>query len=287
MGIQMIRAGLSSSIQDAGRIGYASVGVPESGFMDPYLAHFANLLVGNSKDTAVLEMTLLGCKLKFDASYRVVICGLESNILLNDKNISLNKAFIVQEGDVLDISQFAKGNFAYLAIYGGFQTEEVLGSKSQYKGITSHPRLQKGDYLQAQALLETKRPKNAEIQLPIDHYSKKEIQVYPGPEWAMLSSEIKEGILSRDFTLTADSSRMAFLFKEKVSPTQIDLLTSAVLPGTVQLTSGGRLILLMRDAQVTGGYPRILQVAEEDLAVVAQKRAGEIIRFQLGNTKNI
>nr|HAD51407.1 hypothetical protein [Algoriphagus sp.] len=113
------------------------------------------------------------------------------------------------------------------------------------------------------------------------YLEKEEIRVYPGPEWYLLDPTAQKMLLSRDFHISNMKNTMAIQLEELVSNQISDILTAPVYPGTIQLTSGGKLLVLQQDAQVTGGYPRVLQIDEKDLRVIAQKAPGQKIRFQL------
>lgn len=277
--IEVLKSGFATSIQDLGRTGFAKFGVPKSGTMDRYSANFANLLVGNSLDAAVMEITLTGPKLQFHAKSLIAVVGLGAELFLNSEKQALNEAFLAENGSVLELQKITSGNFAYLAVYGGFQTEFVLGSRSMYDGITSKSQLKKGAVLKSPTFSATVKNPHASLRFKGERYFKDFIEVFPGPEFHLLSSPKKEQLFQSKFTLSSDSNRMAFLFEEKLENNLNPILTSPVLPGTVQLTPSGNLIILMRDCQTTGGYPRVLQVSEKSLDVLAQKRAGEKIGF--------
>lgn len=281
MSIKFIRAGLSTSIQDAGRFGYGSCGIPQSGVMDQYTAQLTNLIAGNRKNDPVLEITRSGPKLEMNTSLRITIGGLAVETFLNGKKLNLFEAFTVKKGDVLEINRILKGNFAYLSIYGGFETRNLLSSKSMYQGVTSKARFKNGDVLKIQTKTNFTPSPNTKVSFDYSQYKNQIIQVYPGPEFGLLTEDNQMKLASQLFTLTPESNRMAFTFKEKLTPQKVSILTAPVLPGTIQLTSGGSIIALMKDAQVTGGYPRILQITEEAMNILAQKQPGDQIGFQL------
>lgn len=281
MYIEVLRSGLYTSIQDGGRLGFARYGVPESGVMDSYAGRFANLLTGNENSAAVLEITHTGPVLRFYGNHLLAVCGLGMNAFLNDLPVPLNEAFPVRKGDILDIQKVTHGNFLYLAVRGGLLSEKVLSSRSMYDGITPQFRLKVGDHLEVSAGDYEHEPALASVRFDAKRYATGQLPVYPGPEWSMLSESEKADLFQQYFTLTSESSRMAFIFKEFVKHKPKAMWSVPVLPGTIQLTSAGKLIALMCDAQVTGGYPRVLQITNEGLQLLAQKRPGQQIRFLL------
>jgi len=104
---------------------------------------------------------------------------------------------------------------------------------------------------------------------------------YRGPDWSLLNGELQQQLLKGTFRISTQSNRMGIQLEDLLPNTLPELPTNPVFPGTVQLSSGGKLIVLMRDAGVTGGYPRILQLSEDSISKIAQKRPGEVVRFHL------
>src|SRR5699024_7622384 len=150
--------GLSTSIQDKGRLGYAACGVPESGFMDDYTANLTNLIAGNEQDKAVLEITVMGPKLHFSSAARIVLGGLGVEAYVNKERVNLFEAISVEGEDVLDIKRVVKGNFAYLAVNGGFHTEKRLSSRSMFEGISEESRFKEGDTIEIMTCQSNVRP---------------------------------------------------------------------------------------------------------------------------------
>ena len=283
MSIKVKQPGLLTSVQDFGRTGFASYGVPQSGVMDRYSAKIANLLVGNTEYEAVLEITMMGPTLIFEEEMLVALSGLEAVVTLNDKKIELLRPFEVKNGDVLQIKQITKGIRLYLAVNGGFQTEMKLKSRSMYEPITKTSSLQKGDQLHIAEYRDTKEKTFAHLKYEAEKYASEAIEVYPGPEFDFLTDAMIDKLLQQTFSISKNNSRMAYQLEETLDNNLKPILTQPVLPGTVQFTPGGNLIILMRDAQTTGGYPRIFQLTEESINLLAQKKQGDAIQFQLKN----
>ena len=150
-----------------------------------------------------------------------------------------------------------------------------------YEGITPRSRIKKGGFLPIAPFSGTVGNHFSSIRFEEENYSSGRIPVFPGPEFHLLSEANKHHLVQKTFTVSKDSSRMAYLLREKLENKLGSILTGPVLPGTVQLTAGGNLIVLMRDCQTTGGYPRILQVSESGLDVLAQKKPREKMGFAL------
>ena len=278
--IEVLQPGLFSTIQDEGRRGYLSYGVPPAGPMDSFSAGMANMLLQNSPDSAVMEITLMGPKLKFSASTQIAIFGAFLSPQLNAEEIQNNKIYRVGAGDVLSFGRRVRGNRAYLAVKNGFKTEIVLGSRSWFDGLTSAVKLEKGMKLEYEAFDGASDITHSLVKLK-DFITSEEVEAFPGPEYSQLSKEKKKELEKRHFSLSINNNRMGVQLEEKLHNDLQPILTGPVLPGTVQLTPSGKLIVLMRDGQTTGGYPRVLQLSERGINTLAQKVQGEKIVFRL------
>lgn len=281
--IKVLHPGLHSSLQDMGRFGVAKYAIPQSGVMDSYSASFANLLLQNKKDATVLEVTIQGPKLKFETKATLVCSGLKAKIILNEKPISINEVFQVKQGDVLHIQQVMEGNYLYLACKGGFDSESVMGSSSFYSGITQQAKLKKGDNLILNSAASTENNASTEthshLKFQKEFFNHSSIEVFEGPEFHLLNSQKQEQLFNSYFHLSKNYNRMAFQLEESLENELDSILTSPVIPGTVQLTPDGKLIVLMKDAQTTGGYPRVLQLSKKAIFQLAQKKQKAKVQF--------
>ena len=280
--VEVLSAGLFTTIQDLGRYKGLAWGVPLSGAMDQTSAGLANALLNNRKACAVLEMTLVGPKLRFHCDTEICLTGAALQGKINEtKAVLLNQPTMVQSGDVLSFGKSLWGTRAYLAVKGGFQTEQVMQSYSMYAGITSEGNIEKGMLLPIQAFSEKNPPKKNSLKLNKAHFENSVLNVFPGPEFAYLSEGQKEKLLGRRFTISKNNNRMAYTLEELLENELTPIITSLVQPGTVQLTPAGNIIVLMRDAQTTGGYPRILQLSEQAMNQLSQKRTKDWIGFDM------
>ena len=277
--IKILEPGLYSSIQDEGRKDFQKYGVPISGCMDSKSSKFANSLLNNPKNAAVIEATQLGPKILFNVSTYISITGANMNPLINNKKVSINKAVIINKGDILKLGHSKNGLRSYIAIKDGVKSELVLGSRSFYKGITPEFKLEKGDEFKIISFNE-KLNSLSKINMK-NTYETKNILVFKGPEFNNLSITEKNFVLNNSFTISNKNDRMAYKLKEKLKNKLKSIITSPVLPGTVQLTPGGEIIILMKDCQVTGGYPRIFQLNEDSINHIAQKKPNDIVKFKI------
>jgi len=279
--LKVLNPGLQTTVQDLGRIGFRNFGVPKSGVMDAISAGFANAILNNNKNDAVLEMTLLGPKIEFLETTSIVVSGAEMSAKLNDTAISNYKIYKINKGDIISFENLLKGTRAYLAVKGGFQTETVLKSKSFYEGITKTGILSKNDIIPFKPQVNEIVKNNSSINNKLQFYESLVIEISKGPEFELFSLAEIDKLLKHTYTVSVRNNRMGYRLDEVVNPHSISMITSPVLPGTVQLIPSGQLIILMKDAQTAGGYPRVFQLTEKAIAILAQKKAGDQFNFKL------
>ncbi len=270
----IIKPAFYSSIQDRGRVNYRHLGVPHSGVMNEVSAGNANACLHNEKNSAVLEIIGVGGTYIFSEPTFICITGAKTTVKLNFIEVQQDIRIKIQTGDQLEIGAAVDGNFIYLGIAEGFEVPEVLGSRSFFKGITNQ-QLMKGDEISYQSSEDLKESKIEPQKL----INSSVLKCFPGPEFHLLNRKQQELLLNSSFTISKNWNRMAFQLNEKISNDLPQLKSSPVLPGTVQLTPSGQLIILMKDAQTTGGYPRILQLDKTSISILSQRRMGTSIDF--------
>ncbi len=280
--VKILKAGFFTTIQDEGRFGFSKYGVPRSGAMDKLSFEFANSLLGNDKNAACIEWTFQPPVLQFLEHTEIVLTGAEVDAFLNDVKIDMYKKITITKNDILKFSFCRKGVYGYVGIKNGFTTPLVLKSRSFYKSITSCFRLENKTILPYQKS-DTQDSPLSNVSVPVLFDNTKELEVYKGPEFDLLSKEQQSFLLNTSFVISNTINRMAIQLEGKLYNDLLSMLTSPVLPGTVQLTPSGTLIVLMRDCQTTGGYPRILQLSEMSINQIAQKRMKDKCRFKLRN----
>ncbi|WP_405415404.1 biotin-dependent carboxyltransferase family protein [Maribacter sp. Asnod1-A12] len=277
--LKVLKAGFYTTIQDSGRFHYRNKGVPVSGVMDEMSVFKVNSLLENYESSAVLEITMTGPTLIFEKETYIALGGAKMSATLNNLPIQNYKVYVIKEGDILSFGRLEKGFRSYLAVKGGFNTKTILGSKSFYKPITKLNRLIDNDVV-PYSEHEDFEPKISEIKVAsfLDDCI---LEVNKAPEFDILNDKQLEEIFSRTFTVAHENNRMAYQLSETIQAHTISMLTSATIPGTVQLTPAGKLIVLMKDGQTTGGYPRAVQLTDKAICVLAQKKGGDSISFKL------
>ena len=301
MSMLIVKPGLSTSIQDSGRYGHRSSGVPLSGAMDVYSFMVANLLCGNEGGLPALETTLHGAQVLFERDLIVALTGGGSTPKIEAREVPKDRPVLIRSGSLLRFDPAQAGCRTYLAVAGGFVAIRDLGSCSTYEtaglGGKEGRRLRKGDRI------ETVEPdplcRLIESSLNIDMGSFKygswgsrplpgpmgstaSIRCMRGPEWEDFDEEARASFFSGEYTTSKDSNRMGIRLDGQtisVRPRE-EMVSTGVCEGTVQVSHGGSLVVLMTDAQTTGGYPRIGQVLAADIPFCAQLRPGETLRFK-------
>ena len=277
--IKVIQTGLFTTIQDGGRYGYRNIGIPTSGFMDQENAWAANKIVDNDREECLFEITLTGPTLIFNGNYVISITGGDFNPLINELPVKMYQPINVKLGDTLKINNTKNGARCYLAISGGIDVKSIFGSKSFYSNISESYYLRKGDEIKISHNSKSKILKKNKLKFKLN----KSMNVFKGPEFNLLNTKVKKMLFKNEFTIRTNS-RMAYNLDEKVQIEVKSIISSPVMPGTVQLTPSGKMIILHRDCQTTGGYPRILQLNKNSLNHLSQIKSNEKIKFSLINS---
>ncbi len=274
--IKVIQPGLFTTIQDAGRHGFRNIGIPTSGFMDQESAWAANELVNNNKDESLLEITLTGPTLIFNCNCVISITGGDFNPLINNLPVKMYQSINVNSGDILKLNNTINGARSYIAISGGLNVKSLFGSKSFFSNISDSYHLKKGDEIKVSKKSESQILKWDKLKFNLNRYMK----VFRGPEYDLLSTNSKNKLFKNEFTINTNN-RMAYNLEEKLQVDIKTIISSPVLPGSVQLTPSGKIIILHRDCQTTGGYPRILQLDTNSLNNLSQLKSNDKIKFSL------
>ena len=276
--IKVIQPGLFTTIQDGGRHGFRNIGIPTSGFMDQESAFAANELVNNNKDESLIEITLTGPTLIFNCNCVISITGGDFKPLINDLSVKMYQPINVSSGDILKLNNTINGARSYIAVSGGLNLKSLFGSKSFFINISDSYYLKKGDEIKVSKTSENKILKCDKLRFNLNRFMK----VFKGPEYELLSINSKKKLFKNEFTINTNN-RMAYNLEEKLQVDIKTIISSPVLPGSIQLTPSGKIIILHRDCQTTGGYPRILQLDTNSLNNLSQLKFNDKIKFSLIN----
>ncbi|UOQ48330.1 biotin-dependent carboxyltransferase family protein [Gracilibacillus caseinilyticus] len=286
MSIEIIEQGLHTTIQDQGRFGFQSYGIPVSGAMDDFAAKMANLLLNNEANLAVLEMGYVGPTLTFHQNAIIAVTGADMSANINDQSLPMCQPVSIQAGDTLQFRTVKTGGFAYLAVKEGFDIPAILGSRStvvraNIDGILGR-KLAVGDVLPLCQAHQLPSPLHWGLSSALFDYIKQPNKVIRYLEGAQSDWFESDQLETRDWALSTQSNRMGYRLEgtplEQIHEKQ--LLTEATAYGSIQVPPNGLPIILMADGQPTGGYPKIGQVVKVDLGKVSQIRPGQPFTFQ-------
>jgi len=270
--IEIVEPGPFASIQDGGRSGYARLGVARSGAFDRAALRLANRLVGNPPDAAAIEVTLGGLVVTVHDAVTLAVCGAIC------PGFDWGTARTLRRGTRTQLGTPAAGLRSYLAVRGGIAVPAELGSRSTdtLGGLGPAP-LRRGERLAVGSDVAGRVSGVSATPVP----ARKALRVIPGPRADWFTDAALTRLTGESWTVRADSNRIGIrLDGPRLDRVRTEELPSEpTLPGALQVTPDGRPILFGPDAPVTGGYPVIAVVRDDDLDAAAQLRPGETITF--------
>lgn len=279
---EVLQPGVLTTIQDRGRTGWQRHGVGTAGAMDSFALQVGNLLVGNSRGSAALEIGLGGLRLRCLEDWIVSLCGADLGAA-----VPLWKSVRVRKGDELFFKSAIRGAWAYLALAGGVDAETVLGSRSTdlraRLGGWGGRGAAKGDVLGAGRPGASARDGRGLVPGDIPDYPDAvSVRVVLGPQEEMFPDESLQSFLAGRFEVTPQSNRMGYRLSGPAIRHRgaADVLSDAVATGSIQVPADGQPIVLMADRQTTGGYAKIATVISVDLPALAQARPGTKVSFR-------
>tara|TARA_R110001599_G_scaffold83993_10_gene225756 strand:+ start:29520 stop:30443 length:924 start_codon:yes stop_codon:yes gene_type:complete len=284
MAFKVIKPGLLALVQDLGRHGHQSIGLTTGGPMDEVAFRWGNALLDNDPNCAQIEITFGMFTLEAQANTSIAITGADLGATLNDKSIPPWQTYAIKKGDILAFHQPVWGLRAYLAVKGGFLCEPTLGSvatvmREKIGGLTSKgDKLKKGDSLSYHASHDHQQ--RAVPRLAIPNYGNKEIPVILGYQYQSFSSLERANFFSSDYTVSSNSDRMGYRLEGKAVHTELKgIISEGIAYGAIQIPKDGQPIVLLRDRQTIGGYPKMGCVTRVGGGILAQQKPGDIIQF--------
>jgi antagonist of KipI len=290
MSLQIIKAGILDSFQDQGRYGFQHLGINPGGAMDRYASQLANALLGKDLHLPVFEIYFPSCEILFQQETIICITGADFTPTINRKKIPINHPVAVNKNTVLHFERKLSGACCYVAILHDVALEKWMNSYSTnlvagaggFKGRA----LKKKDVINFENNFEYKYlAEGKDIALlpwTIETTAlKKEIRFIKGNEWDWLTDDAIKIFAESNYKISNNSNRMGYRLQGnglKIKE-EMQLISSGVTFGTIQLLPDGQLIVLMADHQTTGGYPRIAHVITTDLPLLAQCNASDEIKF--------
>lgn len=285
----MLAPGLHTTVQDEGRRGFQDVGVPVSGALDRVALRLANALVGNAAGAPALEILVQGPALKVVAeSVRLALIGGSGGLELTSGERRVGapgRSLRLTRGETMRVAPLGDVICAYLAVEGGLSVPPCLGSASTYaRGGFGGPAgrvLAAGDVLLGPLAGAAKRGEVA-LPAPFDPGLDRPIRVVLGPQDDYLGDEAIATFLSSRYTVSAQADRMGFRLDgpQLAHERGADIVSDAAVTGSIQVPGSGQPIVLMVDAQTTGGYAKIATVVSADVPVLGRRKPGQSVRFE-------
>ena len=288
--INVIKPGVQSQLQDLGRFGFQDLGVPVCGVMDEWSHRVANLLAGNVRDEATLEIVLMGPTLVFEEATQIAIRGADLSPRLNGEPVSMQQRIEVPAGGQLEFGRRVSGLRTYLAVHGGFDVEPVMGSRSTYVrggfGGFQGRALRKGDVLSMADVPASPPSPATDVDNPLPSNDPMEVttvRVIAGEHWSLFSSEMQALFEAVTYKINPQSDRMGYRLDGPALHRldAVELISEAMSFGTIQVPSDGQPIVLMAERHSAGGYPKIAHVISVDLPLMAQLAPQQQLRFEL------
>jgi antagonist of KipI len=289
--ITILRAGPLTTVQDLGRSAQRQAGISIGGALDPHAARVANLLVDNPENAAVLEIAPGKTRIRFHDERVIAWCGGEFRLRIAETDLPAGRAAFVRPGEELAIDAPALGCRAWIAFSGGIDLPPVFGSRAtdlrgRFGGLDGRA-LRDGDELPLGLALQPKRNSGriaswgAPAEWACTATSDPTLRVTSGAEWTDFTLAAQTAFFRETFKVSTKVDRMAARLEgpELRRKSATELLSTAVVPGTIQVPNDGQPILLLGDCQTIGGYPKIAHVITVDLALAAQLRPNDSVRF--------
>lgn len=301
MSVRVLQAGALTTVQDLGRKGYARQGYRECGACDKYAMQLANILAGNPRDAAVLELTLMGGRFLMEADICFALTGADMRPRLDGKDILMYKPVAAKAGQRLELGAAVSGLRCYLAFSGGIDVPEVMGSRStdlrcglgglEGRALRSGDRLVLGEARVPGARLpQSLKRWLAHPGTPLVSLNGKlapVLRAVPGPQEERFTESARTAFAKNFYIMQADSDRMGARFcgaaLEAVQG--YDIISDGIVEGSVQVSNNGQPIVMLADHQTTGGYAKIATVISADIPAAAQCRPGEKVCFRYVDPK--
>ena len=286
MSMHFIKAGLQSSIQDIGRQGLMHLGISHSGAMDSSSLKLANQLVNKPIDSPVIEVTLIGPKIRFTKSMTIAICGAQFDLHLNGDLVFNNETIQVKKDDELKFDRLQQGARAYVAFSGEIQIAPILDSYSTHLTVKfggyHNRQFSDGDLLEISAT-SISPYKKISLENEVVYSCKYLLRCTRSVELDQFNQRQSEHFFSQRYQVTPECNRMGIKLVGKaiVFDKQLDITSCGLTQGSIQIPPSGQPIISSVDGQTIGGYPRIANVICADLPMLGQLKAGDQLNFTL------
>jgi KipI family sensor histidine kinase inhibitor len=296
-GLQVLKPGALTTVQDLGRRGHEGIGVPVAGAMDPFALRAANLLVGNPPGAAGLEITVAGPTLRATRECIIAVGGADLGLRVNGQQLPPWMSAYVRQGWIIEFSGRRSGCRSYLAVAGGISLPPVMGSQSTYLlgnfGGLEGRAIQVGDILPVAPVhggdhLASRAGRRLPESLLPAYSDQQVLSAIPGPQDDMFSAEGLDAFFGGEYRVSLTADRMGYRLQGPDVPYQDQgvkapggIISDGLPLGAVQIPPNKQPIVMMADRQTTGGYAKIAVIASADIPLLAQCLPGKSsVRFE-------
>ncbi|CAA6802883.1 MAG: Allophanate hydrolase 2 subunit 2 (EC [uncultured Sulfurovum sp.] len=277
-GFKVLQSGLFTTLQDQGRYGYNHLGITHSGAMDEYAYLWSQKLLGN-KNTNAIEV-MVGLKLKAEVATTISVCGANLNFKINGTAQPIWQTHFVENRDVISFDKRISGQRAYLSVKDGFMLEKTYESYATTLKENIGAKLQKEDVLVCNSSRKTHTKRVAKKYIP-NYNQPLTLRVLPSYQNDYFSEKEQAKFFNTEYAITLQSDRMGAKLKgESITPNKSGLISEGIAFGAVQIPKDGQPILLLKERQTIGGYPKIGTVLAIDCFRFSQLAVGNKVRFK-------
>lgn len=284
MSFEIINSPILATIQDKGRFGFSFLGVSNSGCLDEFAYFWANKLLKNSLDTNILEISFSNFIIEAKKDTQISITGASCEFFINEQAKEIWQSHNIKKGDIIKIGKILSGNRVYLAVFGGFDIKKEFGSNSttikEKIGGLDGDKLKKGNILpyKNSTFNYTMRLKKEFIPNYEEDLTLRVIFSY---QEEYFSKEEKDKFLNSTYLVTNEFNKMACKLKGVPIKCEIDgIISEGIAFGSIQIPKDGQAIILLKERQTIGGYPKIGVVLNIDCFKLSQARTNTKIRFK-------
>lgn len=283
-GFKVLNAGILTLVQDKGRFGYNALGVTTSGVMDEYAYYYANKLLDNDLNENCLEILFTGLTLQASHDCTISITGADLSLCINENYYKPWQSITIKAGDILKFNKSIVGQRAYLSVKGGFIINKAFNSvsttlKEGLGGIEGRA-IKKEDVLQYNSSLNAV-PKRLKKEFCPNYDEPVILRVVLGYQEETFSKEEKEKFFTKEFAVSNDNNRMAIKLKGESILSSIEgIISEGISFGAIQIPKDGQPIVLLKERQTIGGYPKIGSVLSIDCFKLSQVKPNSCVRFE-------
>ncbi|MDX1635168.1 MAG: biotin-dependent carboxyltransferase family protein, partial [Marinobacter sp.] len=280
MSFEVLDGGLLALLQDSGRQGYQHIGVTTGGPMDEHAFLWANRLLGNPLDAAQIEISIGRLSLLAHDDTVIAMTGADLGARINGREATPWRTYNLCRGDCIEFGMPVSGLRAYLAVAGGFQAPARLGScatvvREGLGGLHGDGgKLAKGDRIGF-----ARADQRPEVRVPAgeipDYRRDLEVGLIPGYQYRQFARPERMKFLTGTYEVSQRIDRMGYRLTGEPIHSELDgIISEGIAYGAIQVPSDGQPIVLMRDRQTIGGYPKIGCISALDAGELAQRGPG-------------